>query len=49
MTDALLETNLGLPNKRSGKVRDLYDVALDDGGEALLIVRHRSHQRLPTW
>ncbi len=38
MTDALLETNLGLPNKRSGKVRDLYDVALDDGGEALLIV-----------
>ncbi|MYF11051.1 MAG: phosphoribosylaminoimidazolesuccinocarboxamide synthase [Gammaproteobacteria bacterium] len=38
MTDALLETNLNLPNKRSGKVRDLYDVTLDDGGEALLIV-----------
>ena len=38
MTNALLETNLNLPNKRSGKVRDLYDVTLADGGEALLIV-----------
>ena len=38
MRDALLETNLNLPNKRSGKVRDLYDVTLGDGGEALLIV-----------
>ena len=38
MTDALLETNLNLPNKRSGKVRDLYDVTLADGDEALLIV-----------
>ncbi|MEJ2088988.1 MAG: phosphoribosylaminoimidazolesuccinocarboxamide synthase [Gammaproteobacteria bacterium] len=38
MTDALLETNLDLPNKRSGKVRDLYDVTLADGAEALLIV-----------
>ncbi len=38
MRDALLETDLNLPNKRSGKVRDLYDVTLDDGGEALLII-----------
>jgi phosphoribosylaminoimidazole-succinocarboxamide synthase len=38
MTDALLETNLGLANKRSGKVRDLYDVATGDGLEALLII-----------
>ena len=38
MREALLETNLDLPNKRSGKVRDLYDVTLGDGSEALLIV-----------
>jgi phosphoribosylaminoimidazole-succinocarboxamide synthase len=38
MADALLETNLNLPNRRSGKVRDLYDVSLDDGQEALLII-----------
>jgi phosphoribosylaminoimidazole-succinocarboxamide synthase len=38
MADAVLETNLNLPNKRSGKVRDLYDVTLADGSEALLIV-----------
>ena len=38
MAEALLETNLSLPNKRSGKVRDLYDVTLEDGSEALLIV-----------
>jgi phosphoribosylaminoimidazole-succinocarboxamide synthase len=38
MTEALLETRLNLPNKRSGKVRDLYDVALEDGNDALLIV-----------
>ena len=35
---ALLETNLDLPNRRSGKVRDLYDVTLDNGEDALLIV-----------
>jgi len=34
----LLETNLDLPNRRSGKVRDLYDVTLDNGADALLIV-----------
>jgi len=38
MTNAVLNTDLALPNKRSGKVRDLYDVSLDTGEEALLIV-----------
>jgi phosphoribosylaminoimidazole-succinocarboxamide synthase len=38
MKQALLETNLSLPNRRSGKVRDLYDVTLDSGEDALLIV-----------
>ncbi len=38
MNGALLETNLGLLNKRQGKVRDIYDVRLSDGAEALLIV-----------
>ena len=34
----VMETNLALPNKRSGKVRDLYDVKMPDGSEALLII-----------
>ncbi len=38
MASALLHTELSLPNKRAGKVRDLYDVPLPDGGQALLIV-----------
>ena len=38
MPRLVMETNLGLPNKRSGKVRDLYDVELADGSQALLIV-----------
>ena len=38
MAAALLTTELSLPNKRAGKVRDLYDVALPDGSLALLIV-----------
>jgi phosphoribosylaminoimidazole-succinocarboxamide synthase len=38
MGQAVLETNLNLPNKRSGKVRDLYDVTLADGTDALLII-----------
>ena len=38
MIQALLETRLNLPNRRQGKVRDLYDVRLEDGAEALLIV-----------
>ncbi len=38
MNEALMETRLDLPNRRSGKVRDIYDVTLPDGEEALLIV-----------
>ena len=38
MTTAVLSTQLDFPNKRSGKVRDLYDVVLSNGQEALLIV-----------
>ena len=38
MADALLHTQLNLPNRRSGKVRDLYDVTLGNGEPALLIV-----------
>ena len=35
---ALIETNLPLPNKRTGKVRDLYDVTLPNGDAGLLII-----------
>ena len=38
MAQAVLKTDLSLPNKRTGKVRDLYDVVMPDGNEALLIV-----------
>ena len=38
MPKLILETNLPLPNRRQGKVRDLYDVKMPDGGQALLIV-----------
>jgi len=38
MAEALLTTSLPLPNRRSGKVRDLYDVTLPDGEPGLLIV-----------
>jgi phosphoribosylaminoimidazole-succinocarboxamide synthase len=38
MAEALLSTSLALPNRRSGKVRDLYDVQLPDGEPGLLIV-----------
>ena len=38
MSAALLHTDLPLANKRTGKVRDLYDVALPDGRPGLLIV-----------
>jgi phosphoribosylaminoimidazole-succinocarboxamide synthase len=38
VTGALLRTEVALPNKRSGKVRDLYDVVLPDGEPGLLIV-----------
>ena len=37
-SEALLSTDLNLPNKRSGKVRDLYDVELSSGSSALLII-----------
>ncbi|MFK7790495.1 MAG: phosphoribosylaminoimidazolesuccinocarboxamide synthase [Phycisphaeraceae bacterium] len=35
---ALMSTDLPLPNKRQGKVRDVYDCTLKDGTEALLLV-----------
>ena len=38
MKQALLHTDLNLANKRSGKVRDLYDVTLSSGEDALLII-----------
>ena len=38
MASALLGTDLDLLNKRTGKVRDLYDVTLASGEEALLII-----------
>ena len=36
--EALLRTDLPLANRRSGKVRDLYDAPLPDGSEGVLIV-----------
>ena len=38
MPTLVMDTNLSLPNKRSGKVRDLYDVTMPNGEEALLII-----------
>ena len=38
MSTALLSTSLPLPNKRTGKVRDLYDLVLPDGEAGILIV-----------
>lgn len=38
MTRTVTETHLPLPNKRQGKVRDLYDVTLSNGEPGLLIV-----------
>jgi phosphoribosylaminoimidazole-succinocarboxamide synthase len=38
MTDALMSTQLNLPNRRTGKVRDLYDAPLPEGGDGILIV-----------
>ena len=38
MRQALLTTDLKFPNRRTGKVRDLYDVSMPDGSDALLIV-----------
>ena len=38
MVTTVLQTDLNLPNRRQGKVRDLYDVELTNRGAALLIV-----------
>ena len=38
MVQLVMQTDLDLPNKRSGKVRDLYDGVLPDGDPGLLIV-----------
>ena len=38
MSHLITETNLSLPNKRSGKVRDLYEATLANGEPGLLIV-----------
>ena len=38
MVETVLQTDLKLPNRRQGKVRDLYDVELPSGKVALLIV-----------
>ena len=36
--DALMRTDLPLPNRRQGKVRDIYDASLKDGTPALVII-----------
>ena len=33
MPEAVMNTDLPLGNKRTGKVRDLYDMPLADGGD----------------
>lgn len=38
MVQLVTETHLDLPNRRQGKVRDLYDVQLPSGEDGLLIV-----------
>ncbi len=38
MTQALLQTDLPLPGRRQGKVRDVYEAQLTDGRDVLLIV-----------
>ena len=38
MKSTVTQTNLGLPNRRQGKVRDLYDVPLENGDLGLLVV-----------
>ena len=38
MVQLVTKTHLNLPNKRVGKVRDLYDATLPDGNAGLLIV-----------
>ena len=36
--EAVVSTDLRLPNKRSGKIRDLYDITLPGGDPGLLII-----------
>ena len=38
MIEAVLRTDLNLPNRRQGKVRDLYDVTLPNGESGLLMI-----------
>ena len=38
MRESLMQTDLPYPGRRRGKVRDIYDVTLSDGQEAVLIV-----------
>ena len=38
MAEAVMTTDLPLPNKRTGKVRDLYDLTLPDGDDGILII-----------
>ena len=38
MSKAVVATDLPLPNKRQGKVRDLYDLTLPSGDQGILIV-----------
>jgi phosphoribosylaminoimidazole-succinocarboxamide synthase len=37
-TDALVQTDLPLPGRRQGKVRDIYEAKLNDGSDVLLII-----------
>lgn len=37
-TDAVLKTDLPLPGRRQGKVRDIYQAKLNDGTDVLLII-----------
>lgn len=41
MRAALMTTELGLPNRRAGKVRDIYDVDLDEGPGLLIVATDR--------
>lgn len=38
MSSLIMSTDLPLPNKRTGKVRDLYDLTLKDGSAGILII-----------
>lgn len=41
MRDALMNTDLGLPNRRTGKVRDIYDVDLGEESGLLIVATDR--------